>query len=84
MHADGSLARYVHLSRGAAVAVEVQVAAGALLGQSGNTGYSTQPHLHFEVYTAGPAGKRDSVPIRFASDDPRGFEPVTGSFYPPQ
>jgi murein DD-endopeptidase MepM/ murein hydrolase activator NlpD len=83
-HADGSLARYVHLSRGAAVAVGDEVAAGARLGHSGNTGYTTQPHLHFEVYTAAAGGKRSTVPIRFASEDPRGFEPVVGSFYPPQ
>jgi murein DD-endopeptidase MepM/ murein hydrolase activator NlpD len=83
-HADGTLARYVHLSRGAAVAVGDQVAAGALLGKSGNTGYSTEPHLHFEVYTAGAGPERDTLPIRFASEDAAGFVPVEGSAYPPQ
>jgi murein DD-endopeptidase MepM/ murein hydrolase activator NlpD len=84
LHPDGSLGRYVHLQRGAAVAEGQAVAAGDLLGPSGNTGYSTRPHLHFEVYTAGPDGKPASAPIRFDSEDPRGFDPVVGSFYPPQ
>jgi len=74
----------VHLKRGAAVAVGRSVAAGDPLGHSGNTGYSTRPHLHFDVYTAGSDGKPDTLPVRFEAEDPRGFEPVAGSFYPPQ
>lgn len=84
LHDDGSLARYVHLSRGAAVAAGDRVEPGTVLGTSGNTGFSTEPHLHFEVYTAGVAAKRVTIPIRFASEDPDGFVPVEGSFYPPQ
>jgi murein DD-endopeptidase MepM/ murein hydrolase activator NlpD len=83
-HADGTLARYLHLRRGVAAEVGEAVAAGALLGHSGNTGYSSEPHLHFEVYAAGEDDKGKTLPIRFASDDPAGFEPVAGSFYPPQ
>ncbi len=83
-HSDGTFARYVHIKRGAAVVVGQRVAAGELLGLSGNTGFTAQPHLHFEVYGAGPDGKPDTLPIRFESADPRGFEPREGSFYPPQ
>jgi murein DD-endopeptidase MepM/ murein hydrolase activator NlpD len=84
LHADGSLARYAHLRRGAAVSVGDEVAAGALLGRSGTTGFSTTPHLHFEVFTAAPDGGRTTQPIRFESASPDGFEPIAGSFYPPQ
>lgn len=50
-HADGTITSYAHLSaqdvkRGDALA------AGAVLGKSGNTGNSTGPHLHFRVRDA--------------------------------
>ena len=53
------LSIYSHMSR-ADVAEGERVEAGALLGLSGNTGCSTDPHLHFPVpvqrQTAGPYG----------------------------
>jgi murein DD-endopeptidase MepM/ murein hydrolase activator NlpD len=50
LHADGSMAVYAHLSaQGLAVVPGQQVAAGQLLGHSGNSGFSTAPHLHFAV-----------------------------------
>ena len=45
---DGSLARFLHLSR-TDVEAGQRVAAGAVLGLSGNTGRSTNPHLHYEI-----------------------------------
>ncbi|MEU6809583.1 M23 family metallopeptidase [Streptomyces sp. NPDC046831] len=49
-HPDGSFTRYAHL---ASVAVErgERVTSGQWVGQSGSTGNSTGPHLHFEVGT---------------------------------
>lgn len=50
LHPDGTLTLYAHLQ---AHSVRVQlgqsVAAGSWLANSGNTGYSTGPHLHFAV-----------------------------------
>lgn len=60
-HDDGTVGSYAHLKyNGALVEVGEQVFAGQVIGLSGNTGYSTVPHLHF-VVTAGDK----SVPIRF-------------------
>lgn len=49
-HSDGTYARYFHLSRnGVRVKKGDRVAAGDILGLSGNTGFSSAPHLHFDV-----------------------------------
>ncbi len=46
--ADGVYAFYAHLQKGSvAVAVGQRVAAGAVIGRLGNSGNSTNPHLHF-------------------------------------
>lgn len=50
-HEDGTFASYVHLKKdGAKVDVGEHVKAGQVIGLSGNTGWSSGPHLHFEVY----------------------------------
>lgn len=50
-HTDGSEAMYWHLQKdGVLVNVGDTVPQGALIGYSGNTGYSAFPHLHFQVY----------------------------------
>ncbi len=83
-HDDGSVALYVHLSKGAVVSTGDRVVAGQRLGLSGNTGYTTGPHLHFEVYAA-VSGQVDteSISIRFDDGSPRGTTPVAGSYYGP-
>lgn len=47
---DGYMSLYGHLHSVAALAGQ-HVAAGQVIGESGNTGNSTGPHLHFEVRT---------------------------------
>ena len=48
-HPDRTQSRYVHLSSIApGISNGVAVAAGALIGYSGNSGTSTGPHLHYE------------------------------------
>ena len=50
LHADGSMSVYAHLQPGSLrVALGQSVRAGQLLAASGNTGFSTAPHLHFVV-----------------------------------
>lgn len=81
LHDDGTFASYVHLSPQAAVKEGQRVAVGDLLGKSGNTGYSTGPHLHFDVQQIDTAGERSSVDIRFDDGSAAGTVPVTGSYY---
>lgn len=73
-HDDGTVAEYAHLSPGADIVEAGQrVSAGQLLGYSGNTGYSSGPHLHFIVSKPDvSSGKvqRVSVPVMFYAADP--------------
>ncbi|MEA1929433.1 MAG: peptidoglycan DD-metalloendopeptidase family protein [Patescibacteria group bacterium] len=50
-HNNGLSTLYAHLSLIKVVAGQ-NLAAGQLVGYSGNTGYSTGPHLHFTVYAS--------------------------------
>ena len=50
VHDDGSMALYAHLKAdGALVRVGQRVSAGQQIGLSGNTGFTTGPHLHFAL-----------------------------------
>ena len=64
LHDDGTMALYSHLKHeGVLVRVGQRVRKGESIALSGNTGYSTGPHLHFAVQ-ANRGMKLESIPFR--------------------
>ncbi|MFF0815938.1 M23 family metallopeptidase [Rhodococcus sp. NPDC003318] len=59
-HADGTITVYGHIDS-SLVSVGQQVLAGDQIARMGNRGFSTGPHLHFEVHLAGDT-KIDPLP----------------------
>ncbi len=65
-HPDGTYGEYDHLiHNGVRVRVGQKVRAGDLLALSGNSGFTSQPHLHFMVYRAIDGMHRQSYPIHY-------------------
>lgn len=64
-HEDGSFSSYAHLKQnGAKVKIGQIIKQGDVIGLSGNTGWSTGPHLHFVVYYY-KNSQRITVPTKF-------------------
>jgi murein DD-endopeptidase MepM/ murein hydrolase activator NlpD len=60
-HPDGSITRYAHNDR-ILVHEGQRVEAGQQISEMGSTGYSTGPHLHFEIH---PPGQGAQNPIAY-------------------
>jgi murein DD-endopeptidase MepM/ murein hydrolase activator NlpD len=82
LHSDGTTGEYFHLERGTVqVRVGEPVERGQWLARSGNTGYSTAPHLHFGVYRTGRDRTTESVAVRFQTRRGAIGAPRSGAYY---
>lgn len=70
-HSDGTIADYQHLQPNGTLVVPGQrVNAGEPIGLSGNTGYTSGPHLHTSVFRPRADGKtRTAFPIRYCTQN---------------
>jgi hypothetical protein len=78
LHDDGTMALYAHLKvESIQYPVGARVARGQFIAESGNTGYSSGPHLHFTVQKNFGMELR-SIPFEFADSRGGGFVPEAG------
>jgi len=68
-HDDGSFSRYSHLKvNGAIVEVGDRIDQGDHIGYSGNTGWSSEPHLHFSIFEINKGNISYSIPTQFNTE----------------
>jgi murein DD-endopeptidase MepM/ murein hydrolase activator NlpD len=81
LHDDGTMSLYAHLNwNSIRVTPGQHVDRGEYLADSGNTGFTTGPHLHFAVQR-NREGTLVSVPVEFAGGDGAPLTVKTGQRY---
>ena len=69
-HSDQTIGIYAHLQKGGnKVKVGDVVKTGDCIGMSGNTGFTSGPHLHFSVFKARNGKERESIPVKFRTQE---------------
>lgn len=77
-HPNGLATLYAHQSQISVVAGQV-VSTGDVIGYSGNTGYSTGPHLHFTVYAKAGVSVRQFNEIKAVTSCGAATTPVAAT-----
>lgn len=78
LHQDGTIALYAHLHWDSIrVRIGQQVRLGEYIANSGNTGFTSGPHLHFAVWRNSGGGEI-AVPVTFAGLGGAPVRPETG------
>ena len=81
MHDDATMSVYAHLSWDSIrVRPGQEVARGEFIASSGNTGFSSGPHLHF-VVQRNNGEELESVPVRFSGPGGKAVVPKSGRYF---
>ena len=80
-HSDGTYAKYVHLNKnGVLVKKGEKLKAGQPIAISGNTGYSSGPHLHLVIYH-NDQFQNKSLAVKYLNRKEEAFIPTSGQAY---
>ena len=75
-HSDNSIALYAHLEKNTVKLTQgSRITAGTCFAKSGNSGFSTGPHLHFAILTQ-QQNKLLSIPFQFVTPDGGNVTPI--------
>jgi murein DD-endopeptidase MepM/ murein hydrolase activator NlpD len=80
-HAEGEYSLLAHLMPGSiAVSVGERVPRGREIGRCGNSGNSSEPHLHFQVQDKADFFEAAGLPVAFNGASADGNAPVSGRY----